>query len=88
MQKICPQCSNSFFTKNQHQIYCSKQCQRKYYKKIYYHRVTKRNISNTNSILRQFYCAKCHKLIFIYDSKDKRYKFCSPHCEKLYWKHR
>lgn len=26
-------------------------------------------------------------LVLITDEKDKRKKFCSPHCEKLYWKH-
>lgn len=45
------------------------------------------NLKDNEPILRQFHCEKCRVLVTIKSIKDKRKKFCSPHCEKLYWKH-
>ncbi len=39
--------------------------------------------------VRSFRCARCGTLVEVTDpSKDRRRRFCSPHCEKLYWKHK
>ena len=42
---------------------------------------------NTGVILRQFRCKKCHELVTVVNKHDRRTIFCSPRCEKLYWKH-
>ena len=57
-------------------------------KKIYYNkpRIIS-NIEDNEPISKQFYCKKCHILVTVTNIKDRRKKFCSPHCEKLYWKH-
>lgn len=87
MQKICLYCHTSFSTQKKHQIYCCHQCQKKGYKQIYYKRKINNDIDSNKLLIRQSYCAKCHTLVLIYNIKDRRTKFCSPHCEKLYWKH-
>ena len=34
-----------------------------------------------------FRCLKCGKLVRVTEPTDRRIKFCSAHCERLYWKH-
>ena len=36
---------------------------------------------------RSFVCRKCGKRIQVLDAKDRRCRFCSKRCEKLYWKY-
>ena len=31
--------------------------------------------------------SRCGKQVVVTQGADKRRKFCSPHCERLYWKH-
>ncbi|HJE82523.1 MAG TPA: hypothetical protein K8V17_03710, partial [Megasphaera stantonii] len=38
-------------------------------------------------VLRSFRCIRCGKWVVVTQGADKRRKFCSPHCERLYWKH-
>ena len=45
------------------------------------------NDEDTHVILRQFRCKKCHELVTVVNKHDRRTIFCSPRCEKLYWKH-
>lgn len=39
------------------------------------------------SVIREFTCLRCGKHVRVTDGRDCRTKFCSQHCEKLYWKH-
>lgn len=39
------------------------------------------------SVIREFTCLRCGKHVRVTDDRDCRTKFCSQHCEKLYWKH-
>lgn len=32
-------------------------------------------------------CMHCDEMVNVMDPKDNRYRFCSPRCERLYWKH-
>ncbi len=88
MKKICPVCLNTFETIYTFQKYCCIHCRKIHYKKIYYNkpRIIS-NIEDNEPISKQFYCKKCHILVTVTNIKDRRKKFCSPHCEKLYWKH-
>lgn len=38
-------------------------------------------------VIREFTCLRCGKHVRVTDGRDCRTKFCSQHCEKLYWKH-
>ena len=88
MKKICPVCQKIFESNFSYQIYCCVHCRKVHYKKIYYNKPKRiSNLKNNEPILRQFHCEKCRVLVTIKSIKDKRKKFCSPHCEKLYWKH-
>ena len=39
-------------------------------------------------VLRRFLCARCGEPVAVTDSSDRRSRFCSGRCERLYWKHR
>lgn len=76
--RICPTCGKNFIPAqgSQQRVYCSHTCWAMGYKSNgAYQRPTHR-----------FNCAHCGKLVETY-GVDKRQKFCSPRCEKLYWKH-
>lgn len=88
MNKICPVCNRVFETVSSRQIYCSVHCRKVHHREVYYDRkrpVPKYTLGE--EVLRSFYCSKCKKLVLVTSEKDKRRKFCSPRCEKLYWKH-
>ena len=83
-QRICVVCGSPFTADRVTQKYCSSSCRR------YAHR-NGLNVHETaksgNDIIRSFYCLKCGKLVVVAEQRDKRTKFCSAHCERLYWKH-
>lgn len=33
-------------------------------------------------------CKKCKNKVTVINKIDRRTVFCSPHCERLYWKHK
>lgn len=80
----CPWCGKEFIPKRSWQIYCSAACRiaanRKGKKK-------ERHPEGSQLVLRSFTCLQCGEVVHVYDPKDNRFKFCSVHCEKLYWKH-
>ena len=88
MKKICPVCLNTFETIYTFQKYCCVHCRKIHYKKIYYNkpRIIS-NIEDNEPISRLPPRKKCHILVTVTPTKDRRKIFCSPHCEKLYWKH-
>ena len=88
MKKICPVCGATFETRGNYHLYCSIHCRKQHHKQVYYDKARRQPVPEPGEqILRSFYCNKCHKLVLVTSKKDKRTKFCSPRCEKLYWKH-
>lgn len=88
MKKICPICYQIFESKRVHHIYCSVHCRKVHHKRVYYDK--KRPVpqyNNGDTVLLEFKCKRCNKLVCIVNEWDRRKKFCSPRCEKLYWKH-
>ena len=66
--------------------YCSAVCRRYAYR----HRhedETPPSQRAGGKVLRSFRCIRCGKQVVVTQGADKRRKFCSPHCERLYWKH-
>lgn len=83
MIRECVVCGTSFEPVRKSQKYCSHKCQH-YARK---HDVEERQEDETAPILRTYTCVRCGKPINIRSNADRRIKFCSKHCEKLYWKH-
>lgn len=61
------------------QMYCCKECGDKYRRT--------HNVQELYPSLR-FECACCGKTVITEEgSRDKRTRFCSPECEREYWRH-
>lgn len=81
---ICPVCGKEFEAGRVTQKYCSAYCRR------YAHRHGVNDhgrSSRKKEALRIFRCLKCGRLVRVTETSDRRTKFCSAHCERLYWKH-
>ena len=91
-EAVCPVCGKAFTADRSTQRYCSAACRRYAYRHrdryAYRHRdeapPSQRAVGKT---LRSFRCIRCGKQVVVTQGADKRRKFCSPHCERLYWKH-
>lgn len=81
--RYCKDCGVKFKPTTNTQKYCSPRC-RTHWGKTH-------PPVHTNSpflpIVRTFLCSHCGQIVYVNDLKDKRTRFCSYHCEKLYWKH-
>lgn len=80
----CPVCGALFTARRVTQKYCSAFCRR------YAHRYGFVDHYGTNceqQAVRQFCCLRCGAVVVVTDERDRRTKFCSSHCERLYWKH-
>lgn len=83
-QALCPVCGTEFTAGRVTQKYCSSYCRR------YAHRHGVNNHETPppkKPALRTFRCVKCGRLVRVTERTDKRTKFCSSYCERLYWKH-
>ena len=83
-QAVCAVCGKEFIADRMTQKYCRSYCRR------YAHRHganNHRRASQAKDALRIFRCLKCGKLVRVTETTDRRVKFCSAHCERLYWKH-
>ena len=80
----CPVCGTVFIAGRRTQKYCSPFCRRYAHRYGLIERVVSADGANA---LRTFQCVRCGKIISVTDERDKRTKFCSAHCERLYWKH-
>ena len=81
---VCPVCGKKFTAIRMTQKYCSTACRLWAYR----HRPVNYEVASVNGeLLRTFRCLHCGKVVSVRSSADKRTKFCSPHCERLYWKH-
>ena len=80
----CPVCGKVFTAHRVTEKYCSAVCRRYAYR----HRDEAPPAQRkTGTMLRSFRCIRCGKWVVVTQGADKRRKFCSPHCERLYWKH-
>lgn len=86
--KICPVCGSWFSPRHRRQKYCSQACCR------YANRHGGKTFDGTVLIsdphkpaLRTFLCKHCGAEVRVTEKQDLRTKFCSQHCENLYWKH-
>ncbi len=79
----CPVCGKSFHKKMSRQKYCSPACGR-YANR--HNKVMHEEVPDAE-VIRTFTCRRCGELVKVTDPMDKRLKFCSQHCEKLFWKH-
>lgn len=80
----CQWCGKEFQKLTSWQRYCSDSC------RIQANRHNKRKEEKAPPdamILRSFVCMHCDEIVNVTDPKDNRYRFCSPRCERLYWKH-
>ncbi|MDN0045409.1 hypothetical protein QVN49_00095 [Megasphaera hexanoica] len=83
-EAVCPVCGKTFMADRSTQRYCSAACRRYAYR----HRDEAPPSQRAGGkVLRSFRCIRCGKWVVVTQGADKRRKFCSPHCERLYWKH-
>lgn len=84
-EAVCPVCGKRFLADRYTQRYCSARC-----RKNAHHQETGEDRAGPpgGKIIRRFACAHCGKPVTVTDPNDKRSKFCSGRCERLYWKHR
>ncbi|NJE33583.1 hypothetical protein E0L13_00880 [Megasphaera sp. SW808] len=83
-QLVCPACGREFTARRVTQKYCSTACRLWAYR----HRPNiHASLPTKGKILRTFRCLRCGEVVSVRSAADKRTKFCSPHCERLYWKH-
>lgn len=85
MSRKCLACGKEFEPVRCTQKYCSAAC-RKYAYRHGIENETYRRTSGNGKVLREFTCLQCGKKVQIRDSRDRRMKFCSQHCERWYWK--
>lgn len=74
----CLYCGSSFTPGTVIQKYCSAACGQKYRRR--------HNISEAWPSI-EFTCAKCGRTVVTEAGKDRWTRFCSPECEKKYWRH-
>ena len=79
--RTCDLCGRAFTAHRKTQRFCSKACRRLAYRKH------PKEEDGAGPALRTFPCARCGRLVRVTDERDQRRKFCSSHCERLYWKH-
>jgi uncharacterized Zn finger protein len=83
-QLVCPACGREFTARRVTQKYCSTACRLWAYR----HRPNiHASLPAKGKILRTFRCLRCGEVVSVRSAADKRMKFCSSHCERLYWKH-
>lgn len=83
-ERECIVCGNKFEVKRATQKYCSAACRR------YANRrdgVVEREWESEGEEIRRFECVRCGEVVRVTSLRDCRTKFCSRHCERLYWKH-
>ena len=81
---FCPVCGKAFTAARRTQQYCSAYC--RYY--AYRHKTPPSSFPDgKGAVLRTFQCLRCGTVVHVTRPSDKRMKFCSSRCERLYWKH-
>ena len=83
--RTCPVCGKTFVPRRPVQKYCSSGCRR--YANRHGANDVREEMPVTAPVIREFNCLKCGKTVRVTNPADGRMKFCSQHCEKLFWKH-
>ena len=79
MEKICPECGQTFHTKYAKQVFCCKQCcNRSQYRLRKERRQAGHDFVDTGKDLGQIYCAYCGEL---FTPLSPRQKYCSYRCQ-------
>ena len=81
---VCPVCGKLFTAGRITQKYCSAACRRY---AVRHGMIGHDAAGQHESIMRTFHCLRCGVLVTVKSPTDRRIKFCSAHCERLYWKH-
>ncbi len=84
-EAVCPVCGKRFLADRCTQRYCAEKCRKKARRK---ETGKERAGPEGAPALRRFCCARCGKPVAVTDSSNRRSRFCSGRCERLYWKHR
>lgn len=84
-QRVCIVCGKRFDVWRVTQRYCSAKCRR--YANRHDELCTYNKDEEGEKVLWSFSCVKCGKIVEVRSPNDRRTKFCSRRCEKLYWKH-
>ncbi len=81
----CAVCGKEFTPTRSTQRYCGYTCRRY----ANHHGINDNRVEGPlyAPVIREFTCLRCGKHVRVTDGRDCRTKFCSQHCEKLYWKH-
>ena len=81
----CAVCGKEFTPTRVTQRYCGYTCRRY----ANHHGINDNRVEGPlyAPVIREFTCLRCGKHVRVTDGRDCRTKFCSQHCEKLYWKH-
>ena len=81
----CAVCGKEFTPTRITQRYCSYTCRRY----ANHHGINDNRVEGPACAptIREFTCLQCGKQVRVTNPRDCRTKFCSQHCEKLYWKH-
>ena len=81
----CAVCGKEFTSTRITQRYCSYTCRRY----ANHHGINDNRVEGPlyAPTIREFTCLQCGKRVRVTETRDCRTKFCSQHCEKLYWKH-
>lgn len=83
MVRVCPSCGKVFTPKRCTQKYCCTKCRRYGTRHAFFPPE-----EEDAPVLRTFLCARCGAEVRVTSARDRRKRFCSVHCERMYWKHR
>lgn len=86
-ERICKNCKQKFIPHRYNQRFCGVACSIDWYKHGYYesHPVRKQPDGEL-PVIRDFYCRHCGTHVMVVDEDDHRTVFCTPQCEKKYWR--
>lgn len=84
-EKACIVCGKPFEQKRASQKYCSATCRKRANRTD---GIAPRDAwTSEGEEIRSFACVKCGTVVRVTSMDDRRTKFCSHRCERLYWKH-
>lgn len=81
LTSTCPNCQKKFIKRYKQQKYCSVKCKKHFLRKHM------KEHPASGELIKSFICKKCGKTVYIYDTKDRRTKFCDTLCERRYFRH-
>lgn len=82
MIKYCENCGRDFIATRKSDKFCSSECA----KVGYYKRPLREDNLPSTMAIRKFECKCCGREVFVFYPDDKRECFCTPFCEKKFWR--